>query len=97
MKQHYKESRRKEISYKKYKEGNWLGHILFRNCFLKHFFEEKIEGMIEVTERRGRKCKQLLDNLKEKKAAGNRMRMREISLCFDLVLFVCLYHYALQP
>jgi len=34
-----------------------------RNCLLKHIIEGKIEG----TGRRGRRCKQLLDDLKEKK------------------------------
>jgi len=38
---------------------------LRRNCFLKHVIEEKIEGSIEVTGRRGRRRKQLLDDLKE--------------------------------
>jgi hypothetical protein len=31
-----------------------------------HVIEGKIEGKIEVTARRGRRCKQLLDDLKEK-------------------------------
>jgi hypothetical protein len=31
------------------------------NCLLKHGIEGKIGGMIEVTERRGRRGKQLLD------------------------------------
>jgi hypothetical protein len=26
---------------------NWIGHILRRNCLLKHVIEEKIEGKIE--------------------------------------------------
>ena len=43
-----------------------VGHILLRNCFLKHDIEGKIEGKIEVTGRRGRRRKQLLDHLKEK-------------------------------
>jgi hypothetical protein len=38
---------------------------LRRNCFLKHVTEGKIEGRIEVTVRRGRKCEQLLGKLKE--------------------------------
>jgi hypothetical protein len=42
-----------------------MDHILRRNCLLKHVAEEKIEGNIEVTGRRGRRCKQLLDDLKE--------------------------------
>jgi hypothetical protein len=40
---------------------------LRRNCLLKHVIEGKIEGRIEVTGRRGRRRKQLLDDLKEKK------------------------------
>jgi hypothetical protein len=35
------------------------------NCLLKHVTEEEIEGMIEVTEGRGIRNKQLPDNLKE--------------------------------
>jgi hypothetical protein len=33
--------------------------------------EGKLEGRIEMTGRRGRRRKQLLDNLKEKKDTGN--------------------------
>ena len=36
-----------------------------RNCPLKHVFEGKIEGRIDVTGRRRRRCKQLLDDLEE--------------------------------
>jgi hypothetical protein len=41
---------------------------LRRNCLLKHVIEEKIEGRIEVMGRRGRRRKQLLEDLKEKRA-----------------------------
>jgi hypothetical protein len=34
--------------------GDWIGHILLRNCLLKHVIEGKLEG----TRRRGRRCKQ---------------------------------------
>jgi hypothetical protein len=51
----------------KRREANWIGHILRRNCLLKHVIEGKIEGRIEMTGRRGRRGKQLLDDLKEKK------------------------------
>jgi hypothetical protein len=47
--------------------ANWIGHILRRNCLLKHVIEGKLEGRIEMTGRRGRRSKQLLDDLKEKK------------------------------
>jgi hypothetical protein len=40
---------------------------LCRNCLLKHVIEGKLEGRIEVMERWGRRRKQLLDILKEKR------------------------------
>jgi hypothetical protein len=40
---------------------------LRRNCLLKHVIEGKLEGRIEMTWRRGRRRKQLLDDLKEKR------------------------------
>jgi hypothetical protein len=43
----------------KRRKANWIGHILRRNCLLKHVIERKIEERIEVTGRRGRKRKQL--------------------------------------
>jgi hypothetical protein len=42
-------------------------HILCRNCLLKRVIEGKIEGKIEVTGRRGRRRKQLLDDLRKTK------------------------------
>ena len=47
------------------RKANWIGHISLRNCFLKHVIEEKIKGRIKVTGIRGRRCKQLLENVKE--------------------------------
>jgi len=38
------------------REANWIGHILLRNCLLKHVIEGKIEGRIKVMGRRGRRC-----------------------------------------
>jgi hypothetical protein len=43
------------------RKANWIGHILRRKCRLKHIIEGKIRG----TRRRGRRRKQLLDDLKE--------------------------------
>ena len=40
-----------------------MGHMLLRNCLLKHVIEGKIEGRTLVTGRRGRRCKQLLYDL----------------------------------
>ena len=41
--------------------------VLVREKYLKHVTEGKIEGRIEMTERRGRWSKQLLGDLKEKR------------------------------
>jgi hypothetical protein len=51
----------------KRRKANGIGHILRRNCLLKHMIEGKVEGRIEVTGRRRRIRKQLLDDLKEKR------------------------------
>jgi hypothetical protein len=48
----------------KRRKDNWIGHIFCRNCLLRHFAEGNVEGLITVTEGRGRTCKQLLDDLK---------------------------------
>jgi hypothetical protein len=39
-----------------------IGHILRRNCLLKQAIEGKIKGEMEVTRRRGRRRKKLLDD-----------------------------------
>ena len=44
-------------------KANWIGHILRRNCLL----QRVIEGGIEVTGRRGRRRRKLLDDLKERR------------------------------
>jgi len=51
----------------KKRKANWTGHILHRNCLLKHVIERKIEGTIGVKARRGRRRMQLLHELKGKK------------------------------
>jgi len=45
----------------KRRKANWIGHILCRNCLLKHV----IGGKVEETGRRGRRGKQLLDDREE--------------------------------
>ena len=49
------------------RKANWIGHILRRNCLLKQIIEGKIKGQIEVTRRRGRRRKNLLDDLKDRR------------------------------
>ena len=46
-------------------KANWIGQTLRRNCHLQRVTEGKIKGGIEVIERRGRRRKKLLDDLKE--------------------------------
>ena len=49
------------------RKANWIGHILRRNCLLQQIIEGKIKGQIEVKRRRGRRCKNLLDDLKDRR------------------------------
>ena len=49
------------------RKANCIGHILRRNCLLQPVIEGKIKGQIEVTRRRGRRRKKLLDGLKERR------------------------------
>jgi hypothetical protein len=53
-----------EISKRK---ANWIGHSLCRNCILQQVIEGKIKEGIEVTRRRGRRRRKLLDDLKERR------------------------------
>ena len=53
-----------EISRRK---ANWIGHILRRNCLLQRVIGGKMKGCIEVTGRRGRRRRKLLDDVKERR------------------------------
>jgi hypothetical protein len=45
---------------------------LLTNCLLKHFTEEEIEGRTELTGRRGRRRKQILDDpYRKREDTGN--------------------------
>jgi hypothetical protein len=48
------------------RNANWIGHILSRNCLLKHVIEGKVEEGIKVTERRGRRHKKVQGDFKKK-------------------------------
>ena len=45
------------------RKANWIGHILRINCLIRQVIEGKIKGEMEVTRRRGRRRKKLLDDL----------------------------------
>jgi len=53
-----------EISKRK---ANWIVHILRRKCLLQRVIEGKIKGGIQVTGKRGRRRRKLLDDLKERR------------------------------
>ena len=44
------------------RKANWIGQVLRRNCILQRVIEGKIKGRIEVTGRRGRRRRKLLDD-----------------------------------
>jgi hypothetical protein len=49
------------------RKANSIGYILRRNCLLQQVIKGKIKGGIEVTGRRGRRRRKLLDDLKERR------------------------------
>jgi hypothetical protein len=49
------------------RKANKNGHILRRNCLLQRVIDGKIKGGVEVTGRRGRRLRKLLDDLKERR------------------------------
>jgi hypothetical protein len=59
---HRAEKERSVLRAIKRRKANWIGHILSRNCLLKHVMKGNIEG----TGRQGRRCKKLVEDLKEK-------------------------------
>ena len=49
------------------RKAKWIGHNLCRNYLLKQVIEGKIKGEMEVTRRRGRRRRKLLDDLKDRR------------------------------
>jgi hypothetical protein len=76
MKKCYLESRSRR---NKRRRASCIGHILRRNCLLKH----AIEGKVEVTGRRGRRRKHLLEELEEMRGY---CKLREEARCGELAL-----------
>jgi hypothetical protein len=48
-------------------KANWIGQVLRRNCLLQRIIKGKIQGRIEVTGRRGRRRRKLLDDFKKRR------------------------------
>ena len=49
------------------RKANWIRQTLRRNCLLQQVIEGTIKGRIEVTRRRERRRKKLLDDLKDRR------------------------------
>jgi len=49
------------------RKAKWTGHISRRNCLLKQVIKGKIKGEMEVTRRWERRCRKLLDDLKDRR------------------------------
>jgi hypothetical protein len=49
------------------RKANWIGRILRRNCLLRQVIKGKIKEGIEVTGRRERRRRKLLDDVKERR------------------------------
>jgi hypothetical protein len=77
----------------KRRKADWIGHILRRNCLLMHNTEGKIKGSIEVTGRRGRSRKQLLDDFKETRGYRKLKRGSTASHCMENSLWKRLWTY----
>ena len=67
------------------RKANWIGHILHRNCLLKQVIEGKIKGEMDVTRRRGRRCKKLLDDLKDRRGYSH-LKEEALDLSSDRIL-----------
>ena len=64
------------------RKANWIGHILRRNFLLKQVIEGKIKGEMEVTWRRGRRGRKLLNDLKDRRGYSH---LKEEAL--DLIMW----------
>jgi hypothetical protein len=67
-------------------KANWIGHILCRNCLLRQVIEGKIKGEIEVTGRRGRRRRKILDDPKDRREYTHPKEEVLIALCGELAL-----------
>jgi hypothetical protein len=55
----------------KRRKANWIGHILPRNCPLKHVIEGKLKGRIEMTEDEGEDVSSYWMTLRKREYTGN--------------------------
>jgi len=59
-------------------KADWIGYILLINCLLSRTVEGKKEGDIDGTGKRGRRCRQILNNLKKKR---RHLKLKEKAVC----------------
>ena len=67
------------------RKANLIGHILRRNCLLKQVIEGKIKGEMDVTRRRGRRRKKLLDDPKDRRGYSH-LKEEALDLSSDRLL-----------
>jgi hypothetical protein len=68
------------------RKANWIGHSWHRKFLLKHVLEGKREERLDVNRRQGRKRKQLLNDLGEKRGNWNWREEIQITLAGELEL-----------
>jgi hypothetical protein len=66
--------------------ATWIGHILRRNCLLKHVIEGKIEERIEVTKNEEEDISTYWMPLRKYEDTEHRKRKHQIALCGELAL-----------
>ena len=71
------------------RKASWIGHILSRNCLLKHVIEGKIKGISEGKTRK--ENKQLLSDLAETRRHWKLNRKHWIEFCRKLDLEEAMY------
>jgi hypothetical protein len=67
------------------RKANWTGHIMRRNGLRKHITEGELGEGIEVTRRRRRGHKQILDDLKKTRGCG-KLKDEALDPCGKLAL-----------
>jgi len=77
VKQYYIQPRSKKHPVYDRTKANWTCHVRRRSYILKHV----TEGKIEVTGRRARRCKKLLDDFKAKRRYWNLKKKHYITFC----------------
>jgi len=65
------EQERNALHTRKDRKPAGISQLFRRNFLLNHIIEGKLQGKIEVTERRGMRPKQLLDDLRKSQESGN--------------------------